>query len=342
MTTMRDHSLFPLLVVFGACTTGDAAPPDAPRPVRTAGVADTTLPSTLDVAGVLSARDETDLGFTSGGVVASVTVRAGARVRRGEVLATLDLAAIAAAETEARAAVTKAARDLARAERLLADSVVPAVVVQDAGTALDAARARLEAAAFARRTGVITAPADGVVLARLAEPGRVVAPGAAVLRFGRTAGGLLFRAGVSEAAAVALRVGDSATVMLSAMANRTWRARIETVAAAPTPGSATWAVELRLLDAPALPTGLTGRATISTGGPIAARVVPIAAIAEADDSLGTVFVMRDGVAARQLVVLGPMRNGIAVVRRGLDAGARVITDGATLVTDGEPVREGAP
>lgn len=339
---MRDHSLFPLLAVLGACATGEATPPDAPRPVRTAVVADTTLPSTIDVAGVLSARDETDLGFTSGGVVATVTVRAGARVRRGQVLATLDLAAIAAAETEARAAVTKAARDLARAERLLADSVVPAVVVQDAGTALDAARARLDAAAFARRTGVIAAPADGVVLARLAEPGRVVAPGGAVLRFGRTEGGLLFRAGVPEAAAVALRVGDSATVTLSATADRMWRARVETVAAAPTPGSATWAVELRLLEAPALPTGLTGRATITIGGPTAARVVPIAAIAEADDSLGAVFVLQNGVAARQSVVLGPMRNGFAIVRSGLQAGTRVITDGATLVTDGEPVREGAP
>lgn len=343
MTPMRATSFVLLLALGGTLACGGDAPAtdaaSTARPVTTAMAVDTALALPLRATGVLAAREETDLAFTVGGVVAEVSVRPGDRVRRGQVLARLDAAQVNAQVDAVTAQLDKAERDLARALRLLADSVVTRTSADDARTARDAAAAAVAAARFAQRTAVITAPADGVILERRADPGTVAGAGTAVVRFGGSEEGTVFRAALPDRDRLRVRTGDLAEVVLDAAGGEVMRGTVVEVAAAPTAGTGTWSVAIALPDAAALPRGLTGTATIRSGGAMTVRMIPIAAVVEANQAAGVVFTFEDGVARRHVVQLGTIGDGRVIVRDGLRAGVRVIIAGAAWLSDGEAVQE---
>jgi RND family efflux transporter MFP subunit len=267
-------------------------------------------------------------------------VDAGQTVRAGETLAALDLREIEAAVTRAQSAAEKAERDLARAGRLYADSVVTLAQLQDAETAAEVARADLEAARFNRRYAVITAPAAGVILRRRAEPGETVAPGAPVLVLGSRARGSVVRVGLADRDAVRVRHGDPAVARFDALQGRTFEGRVTEIAAAAEPGTGTYAVEVALPEAGDLAAGLVGQVEIRPAARSRTRIVPIEAILEADGDAATVFALSpDGAfAQRRRVTIAFITGDHVAVSAGLDGVDAVVTDGAAYLDDGSAVR----
>lgn len=330
-----------LLAAVAGCTP-DVPPPEAAptRVVTLATATDTLLAAPIRATGVLGALEEADLAFTVGGLVREVTVRPGDRVRAGAVLARLDATPVEADLAAAEAALAKAERDLARAERLVADSVVARAVVDDARTARDAAAARVRAAGFARRTAVITAPADGVVLERRVDPGAVVSAGSAVLRVAASGAGSVFRVALPDRDVLRVQPGDAAEVTLDAAPGDVLRGRVVEVGAAPAARSGTWVALVAVPGAAALPRGLTGTAVIRSGRAEPVRLVPVEAVVEAAADSAVVFVVQEGVARRRAVRIGGLEGGRVRVQDGLDAGARVIVAGAAYLVDGDTVQAG--
>src|SRR5262249_52885492 len=149
------------------------------------------------ITGVVAAKEEVRQSFKVGGLVAAIAVQEGDVVRKGQVLARLQLAEVDAAVASAQEAVRKAERDEARADQLLAQKAATRAQRDDAATALSVARAQLSAASFNRRHAVIVASADGRVHRRLAEVGELVAAGQPVLVVGSSQSGWVLRASVS-------------------------------------------------------------------------------------------------------------------------------------------------
>lgn len=327
------------VVLAAGCAANAAPPPDAPPAVTVVAVADSAVSRVIVATGTLGAINETELAFTVPGMLANVSVRAGARVGRGAVLATLDPQAVGAQRSGAEAGLEKAERDVARARRLHADSVIALGMLQDAETAVLTARAQVEAARFAARTAVIVAPVAGIVLSVHRDPGAVVGAGEPVLRFAGTTGGSVFRAGLSDRDALAIAVGDRAEVRLDALPDRVFSGRVRERAAIPSAGTATYATEIALDGVDDLPRGLAGTATITPRGTIAARLVPLAALLEADGDRGAVFVVTDGRVARTDVRLGRIVGDRVVVLAGLDGAQRVVTAGAAYLSDGAAITE---
>ena len=139
-------------------------------------------------------------------------------------------------------AAGKADRDLARAQRLFADSVATREQVQDAETAAEVAGAAREAAEFDRRYAVITAPADGVVLRRWSEPGEVVSPGDAVLQVGNKSRGSVVRVGLADRDVARVHVGDPATVRFDVRASQPVEGTVRRIPPPPTrpPARSAW------------------------------------------------------------------------------------------------------
>ncbi|MGE0442155.1 MAG: efflux RND transporter periplasmic adaptor subunit [Gemmatimonadales bacterium] len=323
--------------LLAACRPEPAPEPDRRPVVAAAAVADSALVRPIVAAGSLGASNESDLAFTVPGKLSAVQVTAGTRVARGAVLAALDPQAVAAQVSAAEAGLEKAERDLARARRLQADSVIAAAVVQDAETAVSAARATADAARFAARTAVITAPADGIVLVVHRDPGSVVGAGEPVLRFAGTGAGSVFRAGLTDRDALAVAVGDEAEVRLDALPDQVFRGRVRERAAAPSAGTGTYATEIAVTGAADLPRGLSGTVSIVPRGRISARLVPLAAVIEADGNRGAVFVLDGDRAVRTEVTLGPILGDRVVVTGGLDTARRVVTAGGAYLVDGTDV-----
>src|SRR5689334_9257310 len=264
---------------------------DAPIAVHVAAVAHEAVALPVSATGTLVPKDAADLSFKLGGVVARVLVHEGDRVRAGQVLAALEMGDIEPAVARAEAAAEKAERDHGRLVRLLADSVVTIAQVQDAETALRAARADYESAQFNRRHATIVAPSDGVVLRRFVEPGEVVTAGTSVIGFGSDARGKVVQVGLADRDFVRVKKGDLATVTFDAYPDRTFTGVVSEYAAAADAATGTYRVEVALRDAAALASGLVGSVEIAPKADGAVALVPVESVLEADGDHATVYVL---------------------------------------------------
>ena len=329
----------PTLALLAACAgaRGDELPAKNATLVGAARVTLDSVAPPVVATGTLAPKDEIALSFKIGGVVSQVLVDGGSTVRAGTILASLELREIDAAVTRAQSAADKAERDLARAKRLYADSVVTLAQLQDAETGANVARADLETARFNRQYAIIVAPAAGVVLQRQKQPGELVSPGETVLQFGSAARGTVLRVGLADRDVVRVQRGDPATVRFDALPERDFAGTVGEIAAAADPMTGTYRVEVRLPGATGLASGLVGHVEIRPKAVRPVMLVPIEALVEADGSHGIVFVMQGGRAERREVTIAFLDGAQVALAAGLAAGDQVITTGAAYLENGTAV-----
>ncbi len=337
-----------LSLLVAACGEG-ATPPAAPaaageRTVRVVEARTAVLDTTVRAVGLLAPQDELSLGFKIGGVVERIEVDAGDTVRRGDVLAVLDQTEIDAAVGRAAEVADQAARDLARTRALFADDVATLEQVEHASSALNIARADLDAARFNARHARIEAPADGFVLRRLAEPGELVGAADSVVVVGSLAEGWAVRAAVTDRDVVQLAPGDAARVAFDAFPGGVFAGRITRIAAASDAATGTYEVEIAIEpggspDGERFVQGLVAKVDLDVAQRARARLwIPLEALLEADAGNATVIVAdAAGAVERRAVRIGGLSGGSVEVRGGLDAGERVVTEGAAWVEDGARV-----
>ena len=331
-----------LSILSVSCSSGDAQPPKQtvhPVRVRAVPVLDTTLARPIVATGTVAPKDEIALSFKVGGVIANITVDPGDRVRAGQTLATLELREIDAGVSKARSAAAKADRDLARARRLYADSVVTLSQLQDTETAAEVAHADLAAAAFNRRYAVIVAPSGGTILRRSSEPGETVAPGTPVLVLGSEARGNVVNVGLADRDVVSIRKGDPAVARFDAFPGKVFSGTVTQIDAAADPGTGAYTLEVTLHGGERLVAGLVARVEIRPAHGAPTRLVPIEAVLEADGSNATVFTLSPDRkrAERRRVSVSFIAGSRVAVSGGLDGSAPVVTDGAAYLDDGSAV-----
>jgi len=345
----RSRSILLLLAAAAFATAGCSKSPDKahaadqPIPVRVAAIRVDHVAVPVRATGTLGPKEDVALSFKVGGVVARVLVDEGEHVREGQLLASLDFGEIDPAVTRARAAAEKAERDLGRAQRLYADSVATREQVENAETARDAAKAEYDAATFNRRHAAITAPADGVILQRKAEPGELVESGTTILTLGSRARGQVVRVGLADRDVVRIHRGDKATVTFDALPDRVFDGRVTEIAASADPMTGTYRVELSLApltgDGSALTSGLVGAVEIHPTADQLLALVPAESVLEADGSRGVVYTLAtDGRSAvRHTVTLAFLSGDRVAIAAGLEGATNVITDGAAYLDNGHPV-----
>lgn len=332
-----------LAACLAGCIASDApaTPAEQAVPVRIAQVELLSLDDSLHAVGVVAPRDEVRLSFKTGGVVASIDVQEGDTVREGQVLAVLEQAEMDATLRQVRIATAKAQRDLDRARALYADGVATQEQVQDLTSALQMARANQDSAEFNARFTRIEAPADGVVMQRLAEPRELVAPGQPLLRIGVTSRGWVVKASLTDRDVVRVRVDDRASVFLDAYPASELPGRVAKIAAAADPATGTY--EMEVLVEPGevrLVSGLVARTQVRDGRESARPAVPLTALLEADSGKAVAFVVdRQRLLARRVVVsIGRFAGDRVEVTGGLELTDAVVVEGAAYLRDGDTVR----
>jgi RND family efflux transporter MFP subunit len=330
-------------VALAACGNADAKSADSNTtpaiPVAVASVTTDAVAQPVIATGTFGSRDEIPLSFKIGGVIARVTVDQGATVQRGQVLAALDLREIDAMLDKARVGVEKAERDAARLRRLAADSVATLAQLQDATSALDAAKADYAAAKVNREYATIVAPEAGVVLQRQATPGAMVGAGTTILTIGGSNRGRVLRAGIPDRDALRVRVGNAAQVRFDALPNTKFAGTVSLLGKAADARTGTYTVEVQLRDAASLPNGLVGHVEIAVRSTTTAAMIPVDALLEADADSALVYTVSAStplVAEQHKVRIAQLVGDKAAVT-GLENGARVITSGAPYVTPGARV-----
>jgi len=167
--------------LWGCDQANAVSPAESPaQPVRLALVAHQSFSPPVHAVGLSSGKEEIRLSFKNGGTVESLRVEAGAHVRKGQLLATLNQVEIRAQVQQARANLDKTERDERRVKELQQSGSTPIADVENAHTALEVARASLDAAQYNAGVAQIVAPEDGTVVRRLVEVDELVAGGQSI------------------------------------------------------------------------------------------------------------------------------------------------------------------
>lgn len=340
------------LVAYAATRDEDDAPTQAPPPVLSVTLTvpeSSTLPARVSASGRVAAWQEATIGAEVDGLrLVAVHVNVGDVVTRGQVLAVFDAAIVQADLAEADAAVSLADAELdearstaRRARNLEPTGALSAQQVEQAVATAATAEARRDAARAAAqrqrlrlaRTRVL-APGDGVISARSASVGAVVAAGEAL--FGLIEDGRLeWRAAVAMADLETLAPGQVA--VLHADGHAPVRGQVRMLAPTIDAGTQDGLVYVDLpLDTP-LRAGAFARGEIRIGDD-QVLTLPDSAVLQRDGFSYVMQVQDDATVHVRKIGVGRRSGDRIEITEGLASTERVIAAGLGFLGDGDIVR----
>ncbi|HTR63407.1 MAG TPA: efflux RND transporter periplasmic adaptor subunit [Candidatus Binataceae bacterium] len=276
-------------------------------------------PTTREVKlpGTLRGFDETDIFAKIPGYMTKINVDKGDRIRQGQVLAIID-----SPETDQQVANARANYNLAvvtdRRDKTLVDNGVISQQDYDNQHAnLLQAKATLQQELALQKYEVVTAPFDGIVSARYADPGHLVpqstsgaSTDSAILQVARMRPLRLF-AYMPQSSALFIRNGDHSTFQVNEYPKRTFDGTVARHPQALAADSRTMIVEVDLPNEDlALYPGMYGFVTFTVSTPQSSPMVPDDALIFRNNKT-YVPVVRDNRLHLQEVKLG-YDNGVAV------------------------------
>lgn len=340
--------------VAGAAPAIAKGAPSA-RPALTVSVAkpeQIELKVTLAANGNVAAWQEAIVGSESNGLrLAEVRVNVGDVVKKGQVLAVFspetvnaDVAQARASLAEAKATAADAAGNAARARTLAQTGALSQQQINQYQTTEQTAKARVEAAEAVlaaqqvrgRNTRVL-APDDGVISARTATVGSVVAAGTELFRLIRQ-GRLEWRAEVTSAELGRIAVGTPAVVQSASGAQVQGTVRSIAPTVDPQTRNALVYVDIpNVLQNTGIKAGMFASGEFQLGRSNA-LTVPQAAIVPRDGFNHLLLLQPDNRVSQLKVQTGRRIGERVEILTKLPADAQVVVQGAGFLNDGDLVR----
>lgn len=323
-------------------SAGPATAQSASTPVPTAVLTTAPEQAGFVLTGALQALRQSTVAAQTAGNVLELAVKAGDRVRTGQMLARIDersaaagLAAADAGVAQADALLANARTQAERTRELKRQGFVSQAALDAAETQLraaqagqDQARAARSQAALARGFASVTAPFDAVVLATHVEAGDLAAPGRALVTL-YAPGRLRAVAQVPSTRSALARAATRVEVQLPDGRWVTPVARTELPSADPVSQTVEWRLDLAPEQAAAFAPGQSVQVRFAGAAPVGAPVrplLPASAVLQRGE-LSAVYVVQDGRFVLRPVRLGAVQGDSGVeVLAGLKAGERYAVD----------------
>ncbi|OYW40399.1 MAG: efflux transporter periplasmic adaptor subunit [Brevundimonas sp. 12-68-7] len=329
--------------LYGCSQRSEAQGPPPAAPVTVSVPLAERVVDWDDFTGRFEATSSVEVRARVGGFVQAVHFRDGDFVRRGQLLFTLDprpaqaqLAAARAALTQAEAQAALARTNLTRSEGLLESQAVSQAEVdtnrgalQTAEAAVASAQANVRARQLDLEFTRVVAPSSGRVSDRRVDPGNLVAGG-------------------SSAADVLTTIVSSSPIYFVFEASEALLLKYQRDARAGTldftdnavdPASGT--IRARAIipnDDGFLKPGMFAQGRVAGAGAYDALLVPDSAVATDQARRVVMVVNADGTVTPTPVQLGPLVDGLRVIRSGIRPTDRVIIDGLQRAMPGMKVQ----
>jgi HlyD family secretion protein len=308
------------------------------------------VPTTVSIIGTIAARYDVPIGVEGdAGRVAAIYVEAGDRVKRGQVLARLNISilqpqvgSLAAALEQSRAEAELAEAEYRRAqavgasgalsaeetERRRSTAVTAAAKVKVAAAQLAEAQARLDRAD-------VRAPADGTILTRNVELGQTASAGGEALFRLSQGGEIELRGQVAEQDLPLLKLGQLVTVRLTGI-SQVFPGHVRLLGAVIDPQTRLGTVRISLTPDPNLRPGAFARADVTVSNAERA-VLPQTAVLT-DDKGSYVLIVDDQnkIQRRAVRVSGIVSNGVTIAE-GVSGNEQVVATAGAFLQVGEIV-----
>lgn len=300
-----------------------------------------------DFTGRFEAPERVEVRARAGGYLQAAHFREGQFVQKGQLLFTLDPRPAQAQLAAARAQAKQAAADLARAESLLKVQAISREEYDGKRAANDIAQATVQARALDLEFTRVTAPVSGVVSDRRVDPGNVISgggSGADVLTTIVSTSPIHFQFDASEAQLLKNQrqtgKGGRVQIRLQDEADYRWTGQIDFTDNSLDGSSG--AVRMRAVVANPngfLKPGMFGKAKVEGGQAYDALLVPEDAIVADGARKAVNVVSADGSVTLKPVELGPVSEGLRVIRSGVRPDDKVIVNGsARIMMPGQKVQ----
>ena len=344
-----------LIVVLAVRLTHALGVKNVPNrnPIPTVSVTEvgiSTVPTTVSIIGTIAARYDMPIGVEGdAGQVAAIYVEAGDHVKRGQVLARLNVSVL-----EPQVANLQAALEESRADADLADAEYHRAVAVGASGALSveetqrrksaavtaeakvkvAAALLAEAQARLARTAV-RAPADGIILTRNVEVGQTATPGGEALFRLSENGEVELRGQVAEQDLPLLKVGQAVNVRLTGL-SKGFEGHIRLLGAIIDPQTRLGMARVALTPDPNLRPGAFARAEVTVSN-ADREVLPQTAVLSDDKGSYVMIVNAQRKIERRAVrVSGMVRDGVTIAE-GVGSKEQVVTTAGAFLQEGELV-----
>jgi RND family efflux transporter MFP subunit len=309
------------------------------------------VPTTVSIIGTIAARYDMPIGVEGdAGRVAAIYVEAGDHVKRGQVLARLNVSVL-----QPQVANLEAALEQARAEAELADAEYHRAQAVGASGALSAeetqrrrsagvtaaAKVKVAAAQLAEAQARLAradvrAPADGIILTRNVEVGQTATPGGEALFRLSEGGEIELRGQVAEQDLPLLKVGQLVNVRLTGT-SRVYEGHVRLLPAVIDPQTRLGMARVALTPDVNLRPGAFARAEVTVSNAVRA-VLPQTAVLN-DDQGSYVFIVnaQNKIERRAVRVSGIVLNGVTIAE-GINGSEQVVATAGAFLQPGELVK----
>lgn len=277
------------------------------------------------------------------GILKSIAVRKGQRVKKNDLLALLDDGGLAAQFEQAKSQLALAKTVFERQERLWKQEIGSEIQYLQAKTNFESAQSAVAALEMQYNKSFVRAPFDGSVDQVFKEPGVFVSPGQ---------GAELFRivnldevyleVDVPESHVATVKKGTKALVYLGALATEI-EAEVSQRSNVINPSNRSFKIEVALPNKDgAIKPNLTATVQLNDYSKEQAILVVQSIVSENADGQQYCFVLRQEgdtyFAERRIVQTGKTQGDFIEVLDGIKPGELLITEGAKKVTDGQQVQ----
>ena len=330
------------VLLSAGCSKTDKAPSRAPVSVKVIAVGQGSQAGDDAYVGTVVESSGMAVSFQVPGCISRLYVDEGAKVGKGQLLATIDPATLRQAHASQKAVLRQAADAYRRYKRLHEQGTISEIQWMEVQSKYEQAKAAEAMAREQLSHTSVRAPQAGVISQRMVEEGSNVAPGQPIMKL-VDVNRVDIRISVPENRVSGVKVGTKADIKVAALGGATYTGSVTEKGVEANPISHTYEVKMNIANPGSrLMPGMvcdvrlyTGKA-VADGGEI---TVPSQAVGLDTDGTRFVWVSERGIARRRAISVGGFVTGGVSVTSGLRPGEKVIVEGCSKVSDGMKVKE---
>ena len=301
----------------------------------------------FDYSGTVEEETGTTLSFSAVGTINRLNVKVGDRVRKGQLIASID-------PTNLRNSY-----DMTHTTKLQAqDAYKRFKMLHEQGTLSDIkwveVQSKMEEAIAAENIARknlsdcnLYAPYDGIIAEKNAEVGQNIGPGIPVAKL-VTTHILNVNISVPESEIASITIHQRARIRVQALGGKMYDGYVTEKSVIADPVSRSYSVKVRVENASQdLLPGMVSEVQMAGSSPQASKsstastdaiIIPAPLIQLSDDNSNFVWLDEGGKAVRRTIVCGDYQSNGVVILSGLKPGDHLITEGQQKVCNGTPIK----
>lgn len=294
----------------------------------------------IEVYGTVDSDENVQVAPETNGIIRTIKVHEGSHVKKGQLLATLDMDVLTKSIKEVENSLELASTIYAKQKKLWDQKIGTEVQYLEARNRKESLEMKLNTLKSQLAMGYVRAPIDGLVDEVFQKQGEMASPAMPILRLVNS-GSSEITADLSESYLGSVKKGDNVLVQIPTLKEKT-EGTISSVSEYINPANRTFRVNVNVgKKSGALKPNMLTRISIKDYKANDALVVPSDVI-QYDQKGNFVFTINGAknksVAEKTYVETGLSDKGMTVLKSGIQPGEVVVVKGQRALTDGEEIR----